>query len=302
MLKFAGVLTAFVLIVISYVNAASAAEEAHPNGTGLFVSADYNYKKLDEDASWIVEPNWDSGFNVSLGYKEPDGGWDVLCKYTYYRTSSDDTITGYARTSVTEFTSVDKSEYGLDEAGLEAGYTFEVAKSLNLSPHIGAQYTRIEKQTTNRTNIITLTPPPPTNFNGQSKEIMEFQGYGLSAGADFDYTLGWDLHLSGGISGGFLAGSIEISRTISISTSPIISSLNWDDDEIVPMYAANLGLNYDLIVRKAVCLNISAGYEFGEYFNLSDPKYVFNGVYVLPTGEHDNYTLHGPYFRALLNF
>jgi len=287
MSRFAGVFAAVVFIVLSYVNAATAAGEAHQNGTGLFVSADYNYKKLDEDTSGKSEPNWDSGFTVEAGYRTPDGGWDILGRYSYYRTSSGLITTGILTGPFSTTIIREKTDYDLDEAVIEGGYVFEVTDDLHFRPHLGAQYTRIEKTA----NFFVNTFLPPI-INSRSSNNMEFQGYGLRAGTDFDYCIGSDLHLSGGISGGFLAGTVELSTL----------SLSREDDELVPMYDANLGLGYDIDLTETVCLNISAGYEFGEYFNLSNPRVFFDGFNLQLADDSTDYTVHGPYFRAGLYF
>jgi len=263
-------------------------------GTGFFLSADYLYLRLDENESGILEPDWDSGFSLSAGYKIPDTGWDILGRYTYYRASSDYVVTGYFTTATMTGIISARNDYDLDEAVIEAGDNFVVTDGFDLRLHLGAQYTRIEKQATYHADYY-FTIPPPAFPTYQNEFDMEFQGYGLRAGADCHYDIWRSLGLSGGISGGFLFGTIKRYHMG-------FPSLSDEYTEVVPFYGANLGVGYDIKISKTINLNVSTGYEVSEYFNLASTDFSYDGVNFYFIDEGNDYILHGPYARARLDF
>ena len=263
-----------------------------------------------------VEPGYDWGYGINVGYIFPNTGNDV--NLSWFSFSTDDNastsipfVSGgsiispifsnpFGFTTITSAYS--KAEYDLNQVDLTAGQFIDVGCRLILHPNVGLRWADLERKLNSSyfgPNSLTTTT---LNSFGVA-EKSDFSGIGPLVGIDASYYIGMGFGAVAHFDSALLVGSID-SSTNTVSHVPqsaagFFNSFNADDTQrVVPVMDAKLGLDYTYVFNNAANsdLTLEAGWMVSNYFNAVDRLHVTTGSTGLIAGRTtSDVGIEGPY-------
>jgi hypothetical protein len=240
-----------------------------------------------------VEPGYDFGWGVNVGYEFPQTGNDVNLSYQHLNATSRDSAfdaNGTIGPLHVVFSPISNNLFDQfatananikwNQVDLTAGQMINVGTRFNLHPNVGISYTDIKR--TLDTSFYALAPQtqPKSNLVESHSDQSHYWGIGPMAGLDASYYLGDGLGIVTHLQGGVLAGDIndkvnvQFSDTnnfdgIPSSSFQISANTNF---RIVPTYTAKAGADFTYHFNNSFAsyLTAEAGYQVNEYFNAID--------------------------------
>lgn len=228
-----------------------------------------------------VEPSWDFGFRVGMGWNTPQDYWDLLLNYTWYSNEASlakSSLIGFTpvwpfSSSFAEFADVAAKTHLLMNMGnLEMGRWIYLTRTFAFRPHVGVEGGDIHQKFSDEfTNPFTGTIRALT-FAGTDR----YWGVGPRLGMQGEWHVG-PFSLLGSLAGSLLYGkTIVTSKSDSTLTSggTIVNHHFHDDplNHLVPHIQMGAGLQWQgNFWRERMFGKISALWEanaWGEMFNL----------------------------------
>lgn len=243
-----------------------------------------------------VDPDYDWGYRVNVGYMFPCTGNDVSLTYTNFKSSDKDAVT--LTTGQVLFSTLTPFVFGADEfigTSSNAKTTFEVqAVDLDFGQHLslgcntrmrftgGLRYARLDTQL-DVNHIATAlfdTDGPMDRLVLNSKQNSRFQGVGPRFGTAIDYNIGHGFNVIGEATGALLIGHVKSDYTehAVITEGTVVEDDAFagykysEDTRVVPNLTAKLGLGYNFQFNNCsqTKFTIEAGYQVDHYFNATD--------------------------------
>lgn len=282
-----------------------------------------------------VNPSYDFGFRVGLGYVFPDSGNDVQLNWTHFSHSNDNSfstdpgeilvtglgipllnpaidnifgITGDVGASST----VDSK---LDTVDLDVGQYVNFGTRLEARFFGGLQFSRVEQDTDNDYSAFYTDNDVPADtlaINEDDQFNSKFTGVGPRFGVDTSYNIWNCFGVVGHVAGALLVGKVDndnqssdLNATFTDGDDDPATVVNFSDDidtesdntwRVVPTFDAKLGLNYTWLFQNQSALTLEAGYQVTEFFNVVD-TFQTTGVGILSsaTRETTDVGFDGPY-------
>lgn len=239
-----------------------------------------------------VEPGYDFGWGINVGYEFPQTGNDINLSYQHLDTNAEDSalnrnnllfpvgilFPSNTQPSAFQFASA-KADVALNRVDLTAGQMIDMGNRLQVHPNAGISYVDLKRTLDSTFYSIAPQTQPTSNSIQSNTDHSHFWGVGPMAGLDANYYLGAGLGLVAHGQGGLLVGDLndkENTNYQSINTpgfSP--STLHFDTNtnfRMVPTYTAKAGMDftYDFKNSAASYLTAEAGFQISEYFSAVD--------------------------------
>jgi hypothetical protein len=288
-------------------------------GTPSFTGSTWNESSIN--------PGYDWGFVLGLGYVFPNTANDVKLDWMYFHNNySNSTNYGIPLTLVN--TDADAVIFPLDTQDLDPGELFHASAKMeydfdavdltfgqyvNIGPRLqtrlfaGLRYMRLNSDLSTST-AFTQTDAGTgeiTGFNYTNGSLnSSFNGLGPLFGIKADYYLGMGFGISGAFDAALLVGDLSFSgnqRQLStdedfVVTGRTVNDLNWDSQNTVsPAFDGKFGLNYKYQFNNGTLVALELGYQVTKYIDVveqmdrggTDATYFDTDV--------TNFGLNGPY-------
>lgn len=273
-----------------------------------------------------VDPGYDWGWGINVGYIFPNTGNDVNVNYFHFDSTDTNGLTlpfsqDFFLFLINNFNDVpfqaggaaSKVQYNLNQVDLTAGQYIDVGCRLILHPNAGLRWAELDRKIwTNGLDIFLFS-------SGHNLETVDsksnFSGIGPLAGLDASYYIGGGFGAVAHFDSALLIGDIDASSNIfdgtftSGSVSSSSTSANVDStNRLVPVLDAKLGLDYTFIFNNNANSDITleAGWMVSKYFNAIDhlntlsTHFPFDGQNVVNRFT-SNLGLEGPYASLVVH-
>ncbi len=265
-----------------------------------------------------VDPDYDIGFRIGLGYVFPNSGNDVQLNWTHFDHSSDDAAsfvgagsTGQPHPTVITRggnvmpawvdetgTATSNVSVNYDAVDLDVGQYMSVGTRLQTRLFAGLRYAYIKQNITDFYSDISTSG---TVFNLETDTFnSKFTGIGPRLGIDTAYHVGNCFGVVGHIAAALLVGRVETTSGVNASgldiTNAVVSVTTDNQTRVAPAFDAKLGVDYSWPIRNdAQRFTIEAGYQVTQYIDAIDRLYVnvTNGNTVTRTTSGVGF--NGPY-------
>ena len=245
--------------------------------------------------------NWDWGFRVCLGYRLSHNQWDIKGEYTCFRTNGNDSIVAGPHEKVIplkgapqivrdsshpkahfEFCSTATSDFSVFHRALDLhiGRDYFTTSTLSVRPHLGLKGSSVNQKEISRYsggNVEQLKKPDSDEviderfgLEGNTISIedrCDFRGLGPMIGLVSKWNLGSGVGIFGGLRGGLLFGSFDVSceEVYSLNpNNPIYFSQVYR--AFLPTTQFHIGLRYDRYFSSGIQhFGIGLGFE-EQYF------------------------------------
>lgn len=240
-----------------------------------------------------VEPGYDWGWGLNVGYIFPNTGNDINLSYFQYDTDDSDhffpIVTTNGISLITPLNFLDelsfltalarsKVEYDINQVDLTAGQYIDVGCRLIAHPYAGLRWAQVDRDLDN------FLFGPSTDGTASSlvfiKEESDFDGIGPIVGLDASYYVYMGFGLVGHFDSALLVGNVEAKQTAVVAPGgedPInpLFLFNYksdDNNRIVPVIDGKLGLDYTYVFNNCENsdLTLEVGWQFSNYFNATD--------------------------------
>lgn len=279
-------------------------QPAVTQGTLDYASANTGFSPNFHSQLAAVNPQFQLGFGVSMGYLFANTGNDLNANYVHLDTN--DSANAFAG-SVTPFyfdaghahtQSSANAVFHFDEADLSLGQLINVGHRLQLHFLAGGRFAGIEEKlnSDSRGDTYQLNDRLSSNFNG----------VGPLTGVDADYALGKGIGLAGHVDSALLIGTRQpLLKTSEIETTSATVSVNNNNFSaasehcLVPMIDEKVGLNYShQFTYNQASLTLEAGYQTMKAWNAVD-LLTASSTGML-SSHASGFSLNGPY--AILSY
>lgn len=275
----------------------------------------FSIRRLD------VEPGYDWGWGINLGYIFPNTGNDINVNYFHFDVDDTDFAQGppgsisigenvvnpifYNRASA-------KSEIDLNQIDLTFGQFIDIGCRLQVHPNVGVRYLDLERKLDSYFQFFTLSGIFSDDLNVNSK--ADFSGVGPLLGVDGSYYLGYGFGIVGHADTALLVGNADptdhlVNRLFILPTTSSTSNLTSNSTrQIVPVVDGKLGADYTFVFNNNANsdLTLEVGYQVDHYFNAIDRHNILrqSGVPVSYTAVRNitsSLGLNGPYVNLTLH-
>lgn len=283
-------------------------------------------------SSWSdssVDPNYDWGFVVGLGYVFPNTANDVKLDWMYFHNNFSDSedvlgsaVVGSSTSAVffpegsTSLSSAEilnasgKVEYDFDAVDLTFGQYINIGPRLQTRLFAGLRYMRLNDDLDTSYTVIT---PVGGNVLVEGIETLtgeldsSFNGLGPLFGVKADYYLGMGFGISGTFDTALLVGQLSLTgnqldvvETVSGSTFDVTSRIsrdfNWDSQNVVsPGFDGKFGLNYKYQFNNGTLLALELGYQVTKYIDVVEEMDRGGSSATRYDTDVTNFGLNGPY-------
>ena len=164
----------------------------------------YNFKGKIER----IEPDWDLGFRLGLGYHFLYDEWDIQANWTRYHTTDHKHIEGTAGDFLlnlwghTDVVSSDVSssikvnwELQYDTLDFELSRAFGVGRCFCLRPYFGIRAALIDQDLRIKNDAVLLNPRPDDSLSTELLTKSDFTGAGFRFGLDGRFDFFYDMSL-----------------------------------------------------------------------------------------------------------
>lgn len=252
-----------------------------------------------------LNPDYNFGFRVGLGYVFPDSGNDVQLSWFHFDNDTtdnanflgSDTGSGVVITPVFGFWELESADSSVaassrqdvqvDAIDLDVGQYISIGTRLTARLFAGLRYAQVKSDITNtysgnfpeeadEDEVDSVTGAEVDYFNSK------FNGIGPRFGVDTSYNV-WDCFgVVGHFAAAFLVGQVESSTNASFSTTTTDSGFSTvtgsslsvtadNSTRVVPVFDAKLGLDYSWpFANDTSRLSIEAGYQWTQYIDVVD--------------------------------
>lgn len=258
---------------------------------------------VNDRVDYGVNPSYDWGFLLGVGYVFPGTSNDVKLDWMYYHNDfkSTEYLVGVGQTMVfipggppAAVDSLDgnevlratgKVDYRFDAVDLTFGQYLNFGSRLQTRLFAGLRYMRLDDDLSTGYAVLadrgTITGPINNTYvNGTVNS--SFNGLGPLVGIKADYYLGAGWSLSGGIDGALLVGNLGLNAsshtaifTNTIFTEPFELSSATDanyafdnQNVIAPGFDAKFGLDYKYQFNNGTLLGFELGYQVTKYIDV----------------------------------
>lgn len=283
--------------------------------TGTSPSFNLHQKKID--------PGYDWGWGVNVGYIFPNTGNDVNLSYFQLQTDDSDSVTGTQLNIINpqmssalqifgEWTSARaKAEYDIDQVDLTAGQFINIGCRLIVHPFTGLRWAQLDREIDGTYNGVSTSEPLNETVN--TKEESDYWGVGPIVGVDASYYIVYGFGAVGHFDSAVLVGNsdykINTTTFITPSATPLFAHNEFKTDDttrVIPVVDAKLGLDYTYIFFNTANsdLTLEVGWQFTHYFNAVDRGYASDvggpgeGIAIRDTIDVG---LNGPYASLVLH-
>lgn len=301
-----------------------------------FSHGDLNYASLNTGTTAFfsselrsVEPGYDWGWGVNIGYIFPNTGNDVNLSYFYLDTDHHDSVNG-PFISLFNIDDIEiapdsiilaraKSSYSLNQLDLTVGQFIDVGCRLILHPNVGLRWARFERDL-NSDYFETEDDVAPFTIDDAlfTHEKSDFDGIGPLVGIDASYYIGLGFGAVAHFDSALLVGSLDTStNAVHVENFGAADQTSFVNDfkadnirRIVPVMDGKLGLDYTYVFNNAANsdLTLEAGWMVSHYFNTVDRLSTIvdddtdpgNTVTIVGRTTSD-FGLHGPYVSLILH-
>ncbi|HVV67865.1 MAG TPA: Lpg1974 family pore-forming outer membrane protein [Gammaproteobacteria bacterium] len=276
-----------------------------------------------------VNPSYDFGFRVGLGYIFPDSGNDVQLSWTHFQdTNTNSTGIGDNEVLVTGagVPLINPNIFGdeifgdasantslknqFDAVDLTVGQYVNIGTRLQTRLFGGLRYAYVQQNQTSNYGAFYQREnrdDPFLVYGERDTFNSKFNGLGPRLGFQAAYNV-WDCFgVTGSVAGSLLVGKVKSSSDTDIVVDvedrrrdePFSFDINSSSNvwRVVPELDARLGLNYTWTVGTNSALTLEGGYQVTQYFNAVDKLHnnvsVLNGVNT--TRETSDVGFDGPY-------
>lgn len=233
--------------------------------------------------------NWGSGFRIGLGGHLPVDNWDLMINWTRWHNSKTNNTYSHPGAGNTVIPILEPEAPGgeslladamtnsasnrwrldFDMLDFELGRFFKISKKLDLRPHIGMEFARVNQHLgVNYNNVNDTKGGHNTYFSGKNN----FLGLGPRLGIDTRFLLGYGLGFFGNVAGSLLWGytSVNTSATqtpLSSLYSPISYYITNSVHGLRPTAQLAIGFDWDKCFNDSFYLSIGASYEVQELWD-----------------------------------
>lgn len=241
-----------------------------------------------------LNPNYDFGFRIGLGYIFPNSGNDVQLNWTYFNHGGNESSTfagdtagetghptvitggGNVMPAFSGETGTAASNVGFyyNAVDLDVGQYVSMGTRLQTRLFAGLRYAELKN------NIIDsytdIDDDNGTVYNTETDTFdSKFTGIGPRFGVDASYHVSSCFGVVGHLAAALLVGRVQSSSTVNSSGLDItdaVASANPDNyTRVVPAFDAKLGFDYSLPIQNdASRLTIEAGYQVTQYVDAID--------------------------------
>lgn len=271
----------------------------------------------------LVDPNYNWGFVVGVGYVIPNTANDIKLDWMYFHNSFSDStaVAGTATPTTTNAvlfpggvvdTLADGStvnangsvQYSFDAVDLSFGQYINMGSCLQTRLFAGLRYMRLndDLSTSYTVNVAADDDSTTETLNGALNS--SFNGLGPLFGIKADYYLGAGFGVSGAFDTALLVGQVSLSGNQTASTVDVDGAVtarttrdyNLDDTNVVaPGFDGKFGLNYKYQFNNGTLLALELGYQVTKYLDVveeMDRSATDGNRYDTTLG---NFGLNGPY-------
>jgi hypothetical protein len=241
-----------------------------------------------------VDPDYDLGFRIGLGYVFPDSGNDVQASWTHFSHSSDDSVGfagdgfGVATRSGSSFdgnatgdalSANSSADFKYDAIDLDVGQYLSIGTRLQTRLFAGLRYAQVKNDLTDNYAGVSTSD---VKFVYTQSEVYnsKFTGIGPRFGVDAAYHVGNCFGVVGHVAAALLVGRVESSSSLGYyqlntgATTPSTSSFSTTSDNqtrVVPAFDAKLGFDYSIPFNNdASRLTFELGYQATQYVDAID--------------------------------
>ncbi|MGI0486045.1 Lpg1974 family pore-forming outer membrane protein [Pantanalinema rosaneae CENA516] len=191
-----------------------------------------------------------------------------------------------------------KADLDYSSTNVEIGHTFQIGRQLGVRVFGGVQAAAVDRTMTTELDGVDYT-------NGKIKLKNEFSGVGPRLGIEGRLLLGAGFSLFGRGAGSLMVGELSSSfNETDNDGADTVANIDYDrGGQLVPVLEAALGVDWEAALGKSAKLNISAGYEVQQMFNVTESIRFSDaaspGVF---TREKGDLNLHGFFVKGGLSF
>ncbi len=253
-----------------------------------------------------VNPHYNFGFRVGLGYTFPDSGNDVQLSWTHFDHSTTDNVgtdpgdvlrTGLGVplfnffdpdviTSNVGAQSTVKSR--LDSIDLDVGQYVNLGTRLQTRFFGGLRFASVRQNVTNQYGadwFFTDAPGDSFAYGEKDEYNSKFNGVGPRFGVDTSYHISDCFGIAGHVAGALLIGEVKTNTSNNVFVShsetdvepPFTHEFDFDNDvtvdnswRVVPVLDAKVGFNYTFLFDNKSNLTVELGWQATEYFDAVD--------------------------------
>lgn len=283
-----------------------------------------NSKTKNSFVTESIDPDYDFGFLLGIGYVIPNTANDVQLNWLHFKDSdkaskrfvapdSGERFVETVPTFPTQFVGVTLSSEGdfanthgkvsneLNTIDLHFGQYIDITPQLQTRLFAGLRYAEIERDLVSSYHSeFALTRLLSEEKNASVDSDSTFNGIGPLVGVTANYQVGYGFGVTGGIDVALLVGEIDFeqsSHTYSGAVSHTITNDNFDFDDtnvITPAFDAKLGVDYIYTMNNGMQFNIELGYLVSKYFDVIETAELSSTVPI----ETVNFGLNGPYLSV----
>ncbi len=287
-----------------------------PHGSNLDYATTDNFTANDDDTFPLfnlsndqdvktVNPNYQLGFRVGLGYVFADSGNDLQLNWTHFQhTYSNSSSIGDNQFLVTgagvplinpnlfdfltgDVTASSSVKFQFDSIDLDVGQYVNVGTRLQTRLFGGLRYAYVKQNTSNDYDATYADAADPNLFITYDEDDTfnsKFNGLGPRLGFQAAYNVYDCFGVTGSIAGSLLVGKVKSTSDQNFELNfvdndiappvdvPVSFSVSNDSNvwRIVPEVDARLGVNYTWLFANQSALTLEAGYQVTQYFNAVD--------------------------------
>lgn len=266
------------------------------NCGGFYVSADFLYWRAENhgfsyayevtdsirDIGNVVriDPKWNPGFRVGLGWNTTHDFWDVFANYTWYRNNAHEkrtagiTFIGLWPVDFGDFRDVSAdSPFNLNMGDFEVGRLVYLTRSLAVRPHWGARGGTIHQQFNSSFTNDIFSARSQLDFHGKNN----YWGVGPRVGFNGEWHLSKGFSLLGNAAGALLYGKTNVrslTEQLFIGATAFTINRDYTDHfyQLVPNLQLLLGFQWQTCFWcEKMFFKMSAGWEtniWWDQFNL----------------------------------
>ena len=258
----------------------------------------------------LATANYSDGtaLRFGLNYRLPQSPWDIDGSYLIFNTTgsaqADRPATGFLfstlshpRQNESADTASAQSSLDLNSFTVDTGYRFQLSQGLGVRLFAGLQVANTQQSLGVDYNGRDYT-------NGRIDLESKFSGWGPRLGAELRASLGSGFSVFGRGSGAILFGqsSARFTETDNNGTD-VIADLARDRTRTVPVLNLAVGLDWAAALSTNSKFNLSLGYEFQQWFNVSDNIRFVNAASPAVFAENaGSLSLQGFFVRGGLSF
>ncbi|NGX47797.1 MAG: hypothetical protein K1000chlam3_01180 [Chlamydiae bacterium] len=281
----------------------------------------FNFKgKLER-----IDPNWDWGFRLGLGYNFCYDEWEAKATWTYYKTDKSDqkegsllNLWGHTDVSSSSTSNLIKADFELhyNTFDLEFGRGFGAGRCFCLRPYFGIRGAFIDQKLDVFNQALLLNPNPGETLSTDLKAISDFSGGGFRFGLDGRFDFCWDMSLFGIASYSLLYGKFHADFRETTSGTPedgsnmtaVSNLVIADTDDEFHMGVSSIQLSLGLQWNRSYCCDqyrfgLHIAWEQNLWFQLNQMNHfqsrLEEGILLQ---EHGNLSLQGISFGARFDF